>query len=137
MNIPEIARSWLGTPFYPHQARKGIGTDCVHLALAIYKEAGVIPPEVALPRYRLDGGYHLQSSTVLNWIESAPYFERVQAPQPGDLITLEMGRVVHHVGVMVTESKFVQAIRRYGVVESDLNDSTWGERVRSVWRVKG
>ena len=38
--IIQIARSWVGTPYYHHQRRKQIGVDCVNLILGIAEELG-------------------------------------------------------------------------------------------------
>lgn len=135
-HIAKVAKEWVGTPFFPYMAKKGVGADCVHLALAIYQEAGVVPAWESLPRYHLDGGEHLDKSIVIQWLESHPYMIWVESPEIGDLITLQYGRVIHHVGVMVGERMFVQCIRKYGVIESDLRDPTWSQRVQSVWRPK-
>jgi hypothetical protein len=40
-NLVCIARSWLGTPFHPHAAIRGVGVDCVHLLAEIYRESGL------------------------------------------------------------------------------------------------
>lgn len=135
--VSRIARSWLGTPFYPHMAKRGVGADCVNLALAIYKEAGVVPGSTTFPPYSLDQGDHLHISLVMQWLSSSPYFEtESEMPRSGSLITLKIGRVIHHVGIMVGDTQFVQAIRNYGVVQLDLRDSTWMKKLRSSWKPK-
>lgn len=136
-HIASIARTWVGTPFYPHIAKRGVGADCVTLGLAIYKEAGVIPANTELPQYRLDTGDSLNSSIVLNWLSQSPYFEAEEGmPKLGSAITLKIGKVVHHVGVMIDQTQFVHAIRSYGVVTGDLRDSTWMKRLRTCWGPK-
>ncbi len=107
--------------------------DCVQLALRIYKEAGVIPLNVRLPDYTLDGGDHSQVGIVLPWIERCGYFVREEIPRMGSLITIEFGRVPHRVGVMVNGNEFVQAIRGYGVRKFPWSDSTWLKRLRTAW----
>ncbi len=131
--IAEIALDWIGTPFYPGQARKGVGADCVQFALRVYKEAGIIPLNVRLPQYNLGDGDHLSTGLVLPWIESCGFFVREEIPRIGSLLTFEFGRVPHHVGVMVSGQEFVQAIRGYGVRKFTLQDSTWSKRLRTVW----
>lgn len=129
------ARSWLGTPFYPHMAQKKVGADCVHLALAIYKACKVLPADVELPDYSLGNSDHLDRSIVIHWLASSRWFAPHDGmPEPGMLITLKVGRVEHHVGISVGPGKFVHSVRNYGVIESDLRDSTWKDRLRSVWR---
>ena len=135
--VAEVARSWIGTPFYPHAAKKGVGADCVQLALEIYIEAGVLPAGTTLPKYSLDAGDHRDESMVIQWLSASPDFEpESEHPTLGSLITLNVGRVVHHVGIMTGATLFVQSIRRYGVVERDLRDSTWSSRLRGSWKPK-
>ncbi|MHB8520735.1 MAG: hypothetical protein ACYDH9_08245 [Limisphaerales bacterium] len=39
---------------------------------------------------------------------------------------------------MVTEPpRFIQALQRHGVIESDLRDGTYSSRLRAVWRPAG
>jgi cell wall-associated NlpC family hydrolase len=140
MTFPEkvarIARTWIGTPFYPHQARKGVGCDCVSMARAVFEEAGLVPSnEKPFPQYDMGGSDHLKSSLVVEWLATCKWFEpRDGMPRQGDVVTFAVGKVAHHVGIMVTDKMFVQAIRRYGVVELPLRDSTWSKRLRTVWR---
>lgn len=135
--VVDAAQSWIGTPFYPHMAKKGVGADCVHLALAIYQEAGLVPTRVELPKeYRLAGGDHLEKSLVLSWLETCGYVEPDTGPFLGDVITLRVGRVDHHVGIVIGETKFIQSIRNFGVIVCDLRDTTWRKRLWTFWKPK-
>ena len=129
------ARRWLGTPFQPHQAVRGVGADCVQFALAIYKAVGHLPESTELPTYRLGQGDHLDSSIVKVWLSQSPYFAPEEGwPQPGSLLTMRVGRVEHHVGIMVTHQTFIHSMRRYGVAELSLKDSTFLGKLRTTWR---
>jgi cell wall-associated NlpC family hydrolase len=134
--IASIALEWIGTPFFPHQAIKQVGADCVHLGLVVYQEAGIMPVETCLPTYNLAGGSHLKRSIVLKWLGDCPFVEPDDAPNLGDVITLQVGRVDHHVGIMVAENQFVHSIRTLGVIKSDLRDTTWKKRLRTFWKPK-
>jgi cell wall-associated NlpC family hydrolase len=132
--IVEVAISWLKTPFYPHGAVKGVAADCVSFALAVYVEVGLIPVGTKLPDYRLTDGDHNSTSQVLTWLQGAGWFSVAETKQPGDLITLQFGRVAHHVGIVISDTEFIQSIRGYGVIRSDLRDATWATRIRTTWR---
>lgn len=132
-SIPEIARRWIGTPFRKGAAILGAGVDCVHLALEIYREAG-LPITDTFGDYSLDGGRHLETSKVVSWLKESPHFKRVECDEPGDLILFRIGGVEHHVGVGVSGSTFVHAIKKHGVIESNLADSTWTKRRSLVYR---
>jgi cell wall-associated NlpC family hydrolase len=127
---------WKGTPFFPHMARRGVGADCVHFVLAVYKEAGVAPLETVLPKYTLDGGLHLARSLVLDWLATCPFVERETVPREGSVITFQFGRVPHHVGVVVDRGRFLHSVRGRGVVEGDLQDSTFRDKLTSSWKPK-
>lgn len=139
MRVANVARSWIGTPFYPHCAIKGVGADCVQCVLGIYKEAGLIPIDTTLPRYYVGNGEHLQDSIVQNWIATCAQFSPEEVASAGSLITLRIGRVSHHVAVMETDRHFIHCIRWRGVVRSDLSDATFASRLASIWRpvIKG
>lgn len=135
--ISAVAKKWIGTPFFPHMAKRGIGADCVQLAAAVYQEAGVLPNEIELPKYHLSAGDHINSSVVIDWLLKSEWFQPEAAPETGSLITFQIGRVEHHVGVMTTANTFVHAVRRLGVVEGDLRDPAFARRLRSSWGPTG
>lgn len=135
-NIASVALEWVGTPFFPRMAKKYIGADCVELALAIYKEAGLVPEDVRLPHYHVGNAAHLKASQVITWLEEAPWFEQEPVASIGSLITFQIGSVEHHVGVVSGDRSFVHSVRGYGVILSDLQDATWRHRQRSSWGPK-
>lgn len=63
---------------------------------------------------------------------------RIEMPnlQEGDLLFFQtVGRDISHVGVYLTNNKFVHAATSGGVMISDLNDSYWSTRYRGAGRV--
>jgi cell wall-associated NlpC family hydrolase len=135
--LAQVARSWLGTPFHPHAAIRGVGVDCVHLLAEIYRETGLFAG-YELPRYTMDGGDHADSSQVLSWLEAHPRFRRLdlatEALAAGDLVTFRLGRVAHHVGLMLSEQTFLHAIRDCGVLESRIDEKTYARRFLLAYR---
>ena len=112
----------------------GAGVDCVHFALEVYREAG-IPITDTFGSYTLDGGSHRSSSHVIEWLNESKHFKPWFEPaEIGDLLAFKVGGVEHHVGVMVTSSTFVHAIKNHGVIESNTADSTWAKRLTAVYR---
>jgi cell wall-associated NlpC family hydrolase len=181
-----VATDWLGTPFHPHAAVKGVGVDCVWLAAKVYITCGVLE-RFDPPRYTMDGGAHNQLSQVVAWLENSPAFDRIwtrgafthfpgarrsrrlnvvrrdafepikpvemlaskraearapgkcqDASEPplmiGDLLTFDMGKSAHHVGVVITLSQFLHVYRGYSAFLSNLRDSTWSRRLVSIYR---
>lgn len=125
------ARRWIGTPFYPQQARIGVGCDCVSMAMEIYKAAGLLPDGLSLPTYSVaqDGGL------VQQWLSTSPYFAPEDGwPKPGSLVTIRIGKMPHHVGIMEDDHHIINALRRYGVIRSSLRDSTFSSRLAGSWK---
>ena len=136
-NLVRIARSWLGTPFHPHAAIRGVGVDCVHLLAEIYRETGLFAG-YELPRYTMGGGDHADVSLVVSWLEAHPRFRRLDLAADtlaaGDLVTFRLGRVAHHVGLMLSEKTFLHAIRDCGVLESRIDEKTYARRLLQAYR---
>jgi cell wall-associated NlpC family hydrolase len=84
----------------------------------------------------MDGGDHADVSQVLSWLEAHPRFRRVErlTLAAGDLVTFRLGRVAHHVGLVLEPPSFIHAIRGYGVIESRLDDPTYAKRLERVYR---
>jgi len=134
--LAEVARRWLGTPFHPHACILQVGVDCVNLLAAIFKDTGALDG-YEFPDYTMDGGDHRDTSQVLDWLDRHPRFGRLSAEestQPGDLLCFRLGRVPHHVGLLVSGNRFIHAIRNYGVIESQLDDPTFAKRLVAAYR---
>ena len=130
----QVARSWIGTPFRKGASIKGAGVDCVNLAASIYTESGFYVSR-SFPGYSLDEGSHSTKSKIETWLKlSADRFEEVVDFGIGDLLVFKMGFVTHHVGVMITNSTFINAMKGYGVVELNIEDRTWARRLQSAHR---
>ncbi len=57
--------------------------------------------------------------------------------QEGDLVFFHTGgRTISHVGLYLTNNKFVHASTSQGVMVSDLNDSYWRAKYKSAGRIK-
>jgi cell wall-associated NlpC family hydrolase len=134
--LVEVARRWLGTPFIPHACIPKAGVDCAQLVAAIYWETNAIDAPW-FPDYTMDGGDHRNSSQVLEWFEANRRFERLEpdtAVKSGDAVCFSMGRVPHHVGLILVPPLFIHAMRNYGVIESRLDDPTFAKRLVAVYR---
>jgi cell wall-associated NlpC family hydrolase len=143
MRLGIAARDWIGTRFVAHANKRGAGVDCVHLAAEIYRDCGVFE-KYEFPNYTLDGGSHLDSSKVLEWLEASGHFARLKdcsgwkiddkTVKPGDLLTFKMRKVEHHVGVMITAQLFVHVIEKRQVETALLSDPTFWLSLTHVYR---
>ena len=136
VELTEAAQRWLGTPFHPHACLRGVGVDCAHLVLSILQETGAIK-DWALPDYTMDGGDHRDTSLVTEWLEGNPRFQSLPEGEPalpGDLVCFRLGRVPHHVGLVIAPNRFIHAMRNYGVIQSQLDDPTFAKRLTATFR---
>lgn len=130
------AARWVGTPFVAHGSVCQAGVDCVHLCAAIYIETGVMK-DFNPGKYSVDSGQHNSLSQVLSWLAKSDQFVAVNdmaAPLAGDLLVMNVGRVEHHVALMLPSNTFVHALRGRGVVISSFNDSGFARRITAVYR---
>lgn len=130
--------SWVGTPFLHGASVKGVGVDCVHLVAELMKFAGVVE-SYEFGYYPLDWSQHHDRSLLIENIEKTQRFVRIAAEQPsrfGDVVMFQVGRCVHHCGVMVSPVVFVHVLSRARVCYGRLDDATWSKRLDSFYRAK-
>jgi len=88
--------------------------------------------------YRKFFNLELPHSSALQY--ALPYLEKVSRKQmrPGDLVFFATGRKrVNHVGVCLSEGRFIHAIRKKGVTISSLDNPYWRRRLVGVKRIPG
>lgn len=134
--------AWEGTPFRAHACVPGAGVDCLRMAIAIMQECGV-PLQVALPDYGLsDGAARGEEGPVMKNLRDNPLFrlvwERAGAAcepvfLPGDLLCFNIGRSVHHLGIVADARRFFHSIRDHGAIYSMLEDTTYRTRLAAVF----
>lgn len=131
--LNDVAARWVGTPFVPHGAVCQAGADCVQLCAQLYLACGVMP-EFSPGKYSVDAGNHNAMSQVLGWLDRSPYFIReFHEAQPGDLLVMNLGRVEHHVGLLLTPETFIHALRGRGAMITVL-DAMFRGRITHVYR---
>lgn len=138
MSLPEIAKSWAGTPFlggaYP--ATKGRAADCCSFIAAVLLEAGVIAQLPDVPNYDANAPWAKGSEIIVEQLEkiAEPIHEsRVRA---GDIVVFAMGRGWAHAGIVIGERLIAHADGREGVIISGLDAGKLRGRRRRFWRVR-
>lgn len=131
--ILETARAWLGTAF-AHQGRvRGVGVDCVGLAVSIGHELGLFAGD-RTDYSGLPDGVTLQRElgAVLECIDGAD-------AQPGDVLVFWRSpktRHAQHVGILGEAGTLIHAHQTAGrVVETPLG--VWAERITCAFRYPG
>lgn len=129
--------SWIGTPFRDGWRVKGVGCDCLQLAVAIYNACG-LRDQVVTPPYTVGAWKGLRVSPILGWLDGSPLFRKIESiePIPGDLLCFLQGRVVYHLGIYIDHGNkmFAHSITGDGVCLHGLSDPTAGRRLIAVYR---
>ena len=114
------AMSWLRTPYHHGAGLKGIGTDCARFPLAVYAEAGAIPPtDVGV--YARDWHLHHGEELYLGWLNRlATEIER-DALAPGDFVVWRFGRTFSHGAIVVDPPLVIHAYIGVGVTLDDMD----------------
>lgn len=130
--MPDVATSWVGTPFHHAAAIKGVGVDCANLIVAIFVECGLMRPWTP-PAPPADWFLHRSVEHYVN--ELSKVAEALEAPeQVGDICTYRYGRCVSHAGIYVGDGRMVHALQ-YGVRMVDVASPTFAGRFAGAWRL--
>jgi cell wall-associated NlpC family hydrolase len=134
-----VARSWVGTPYFPRQQKKNVGCDCGSFLAAVFSEAGLISP-VELGDYdwteawARDGGDEYYNSMLERFAHLIE--ERVLAA--GDVVQYRVGRGWSHSAIIARwPGDVIHALRRVGVVATPGNTGFLAGRQRRFWSVFG
>lgn len=121
--VREVALSWVGTPYRDRARVKGPegGTDCAHLLIGVFSEAGLIKP-FDPGFYPRDWHLHVGDERYLRYVldyadETAPPWE------PGDVLMFR-GRPwpsSGHAGIYIGDGMIVHAVSNRRVEKWPLN----------------
>ncbi len=123
--IIKEARTWVGTP-YKHQGRiKGLGVDCVGLAIGVAESLGVQVGHI--PGYgRIPSGNRLRAGLDL-------HCSRVDQLAPGCIILMRFKKEPQHLAIYTDQDTIIHAYQSVGkCVEHSFSDK-WKRRVVSYW----
>ena len=92
------ARGWLRTPYHHMGRIKGGGADCLTFLVEVFERTGLVPP-VEVPFYRQDVMFHRGEETYLEGLLG--HGREVAAPEPGDVVLFQWGRIFGHGGIVL------------------------------------
>jgi cell wall-associated NlpC family hydrolase len=98
--IDELAREWVGTPFHDHARLKGVGTDCAQILLAIFEEAGFIPP-TDVGHYSPQWFLHQKEERYLSWMKKFAHEIAPDRVRHGDVVLYKIGHVFAHGAIVI------------------------------------
>jgi NlpC/P60 family putative phage cell wall peptidase len=131
--VVAAARAFLGTP-YRHQASlAGAGCDCLGLLRGVWRALYGAEP-MSVPAYRAD----MRDPTHASALRRAAEALLVAETGPwaaGQVVLFRLGGAAEakHCGILVSDTRFIHAQERLGVVEADLTEP-WARRVSGRFR---
>lgn len=126
------ARSWIGTPWAPSGAVKGVGANCLGFLAGVARELGLTDLVAAFAPY---GGYALppEPRALLRGLRRHLARVALSEARPGDILLFDLGEGLRHVGLLSAPGTIVHAHRSKGrVVEQRL---VWTPH--SAYRISG
>jgi NlpC/P60 family putative phage cell wall peptidase len=93
------ARSWIGTPYHNCADIKGVGVDCGMLLVRVFVDLRLIAPFDPRP-YTHDWHMHRGEERYLQSLLA--HAERIESPQPGDVMLFRVGRCYSHGGIVTS-----------------------------------
>lgn len=131
-HIVDIARDWIGTPYFHQASAKGRGTDCLGLIRGVWREVLGPEPEVP-PTYSMDWGEvegrEVLKEAALRHLIAKPLAEIAV----GDVLLFKMrsNALAKHLGIQSaigSYPKFIHAYSGHCVTESPLS-APWQRKI--------
>jgi NlpC/P60 family putative phage cell wall peptidase len=123
------AREWIGTPYH-HQGRlKGVGVDCIGLAIGVCHELGLSNFDTR-DYARVPDGSAMQQSI-------SEHCEEIDALEPAALLLMRIRRAPQHCGIYTENGNIIHAYASIERVTEHRLDYWWGERIIAIYRLPG
>lgn len=125
--VVDEAKRWLGTPYHCGAKLKGIGVDCGMFIIGVAENAGQVPKgEINPGCYANDWHLHRNEEMYLKWVEK--YCDRVDDPEPGDIVLYRFGRCVSHGSIVVDWPMVIHSYINEGVIYSDAGEAMFFDK---------
>ena len=113
------ARTWIKTPYRQLGDTKGVAVDCSMLLVRCVVDCGIVAPFDPRP-YPPTWFLHQSDERYIDWFAAVGV--EVETPQPGDFITIKVGRAFAHSGIVSDSGHLIHAFADEGQVrESSLS----------------
>ena len=115
-----MARAWIGTPYFPCEAKQGRGCDCGSLLAAVYAQAGIIP-RIELAHYDWTRAWAVAGGDAYYLGMVTRYAHEINEEDAGvgDIVMYRVGKGWSHGGIIIRwPGEVVHAMRACGVVAS-------------------
>ena len=114
-----ILEEWLNTPFRHHVGVKQVGCDCIHFAVRVFEEMGIIRwRKDMIQNYAYDGHLHHTRGLLPNGIEKEFNVEKrgLISPMNGDIFIFHIGNDDAHASIYFDDYLY-QSLTDIGVVK--------------------
>lgn len=112
----------------------------------VYKAAGLLPADLAIPAGARDWSRSQGKSLMLPWLDACPNFERIAADKtgvaalavakPGDLLCFNLAHAPHHVAILLAGGRLVHVYSQLGIKIGPCVPMPWAQRLAAVYRPK-
>lgn len=130
--------TWLGTPWKHRTCLKGKGVDCVRLIEGIAKAVGIFDPAWKPPIYSPEWHLHKNEEMLQQVMQELGFvLLPLAARLPGDVLGLQFGRVVSHLGLAAPADEILHSTLDIGHVVLQRLGGDLERRLRVCYRFPG
>lgn len=126
MNVPKYLMLT-----YANKGRDIAGVDCWGLIRLIFKE------ERNITLARCDGYLDSEDKEQTEKVilsESLAHWEQVNKPAKYDAVVFDLAGKPSHIGMMISDSEFIHALKGRGVTIERISNVLWRRRVQAYYR---
>jgi len=139
VELKRILDEWLGTPFKHHCGVKKLGCDCIHFAIRVFEEIGLMTyTKDMIPDYPRDWHLHNTREALMEAIFMHLDVESVKKDSRllmnGDIILSHYGQASSHVGILYGKHVY-QALDGVGVRKIHFDDPKLNKQMKYIFRV--
>lgn len=138
LELKRVLEEWHGTPFKHRTAVKGLGCDCVHFAVKVFEEIGLLNfSMLSIPDYPMDWHLHNTREALCEAIEKYLKVEKYDMNVKlinGDIILSHYGKASSHAGIFFDDYVH-QAINNIGVRKIHISDKGFKKQMKFFYRV--
>ncbi|MDJ0579101.1 NlpC/P60 family protein [Crocosphaera sp.] len=126
------ADEWVGTPRMDGQCKKQVGCDCVGLLIGVAKEIGYLPGDYKEPNYYQTA----RGDSLVKILEK--HLKLTDRTKDsfivGDIVVIEYGNQLTHVGIIYSENLIIHSHRKMGVVKVNV-DQALKRKIKKVFEL--
>ena len=126
--------AWEGTPFHHYSSVLGVGVDCNHYVLNVYRLAG-LDIKVTFPIYSADRHLHVAQEVLLGYVEKVECLTMVDISNPmnGDLLLYKFGKATSHPAIYF-DGYICHSVIKIGVHKMNFKEKKYLKRLTHIYR---